>query len=94
MDGLKYITDKKTKQHICSYIRYRYNVNLYPHQICVFRNESSWDYDYANNYIVRKCKDCDVGYFPVTILLKEVDNWGIILSRKEKIKKIKNIGSF
>jgi hypothetical protein len=87
-----YVTDKKVKQWITSYLRYKYDVNIEPNRIYVFKNDYSWDMN-RNEYVIRKYQSCVSNPFPESIPSKEVDDWGMILSRKEKIEKIRDNGS-
>lgn len=86
-----YIIDKKIKQYVCSYIRHRYGVSLIPNRIYVFK------YNYLGIiypiYTITKYKDYITDSFPDNIDANEVDKWGIVLSRKEKINKIRKNGS-
>jgi hypothetical protein len=87
-----YVTDKKVKQWITSYLRYKYDVSIEPNRIYVFKNDYNWDIS-RNEYVIHKYKSYVSNPFPERIPSKEVDDWGMILSRKEKIEKIRNNGS-
>ena len=87
-----YIIDKKTKQCVTSYIRYKYGANLEINRIYVFKYDYEWDVN-KNEYVINKYKGYESNSFPERIPAKEIDIWGIILSRKEKIDKIRNNGS-
>ena len=87
-----YITDKETKQCICSYIRHRYGAGIELNRIYVFRYDYDWNRG-KDEYLIHKYKGSDIQSFPESIPVKEVDMWGIILSRKEKINKIRENGS-
>ena len=84
-----YITDKRLKQGLCSYLKYVYGLDVNPTRIYVFK------YDYLGLtspvYSITKYKGYLVGgIIPDTVSADEVDKWGVILSRKDKIKKIRN----
>ena len=87
-----YITDKKTKQCVASYIRHRYGAGVESNRIYVFKYNYDWDVS-RSEYSVTKYKDYICNPFPERIPAKEIDNWGMILSRKEKIEKIRKNGS-
>jgi hypothetical protein len=87
-----YITDKRFKQGLCSYIKYVYGIEVEPNRIYVFK------YDYLGLkspvYSITKYEGYHLsGLIQNTFSAVEVDKWGVILSRKEKIEKIKNNGS-
>ena len=87
-----YITDKKIKQCICSYIRHKYGVDVNPQRIYVFKNEYNWG-DFRCEYTISKYKGYNIEQIPEIIPSKEIDQWGMILSRKEKIEKIQKNGN-
>lgn len=84
-----YITDKKIKQNVASYIRHRYGVSIESNRIYVFKYDYEWDIN-RNEYSISKYKECVCDPFPDRIPAKEIDRWGIILSRKDKINKIRS----
>ena len=87
-----YITDKKTKQCICSYIRHRYGVNIESNRVYIFFTHYP-AFDWEDHYSIRNYPGYNVGLYPENIISKEIDRWGIILSRKDKINKIRENGS-
>lgn len=84
-----YITDKRFKQGLCSYIKYTYGVEVEPNRIYVFKYDYSWDTT-RSEYAITQYKECVGDPFPSRIPANEVDKWGMILSRKDKINKIKS----
>jgi len=89
-----YIIDKKIKQGISHYIKYKYGVEFDYNRIYVF------NYDYStyvkgreDEFIVKRYK----GYFPEnyeivpeTIIGDDILKFGMLLARKDKIEKIKS----
>lgn len=88
-----YITDKKTKQCVTSYIRHKYGASLEINRIYVFKYNYTPFKVSQNVYTVTKYKEYESSPFPEQIPAEEVDKWGIILLRKEKIEKLRNNGS-
>jgi hypothetical protein len=90
-----YIIDKKTKQGIVHYIKYKYGVEFETNRIYVFYDDYTSFYDMSGRIIfyVRRYK----GYFPENyekvpeeINAKDVLEIGMLLERKDKINKIKS----
>ena len=84
-----YITDKRFKQGLCSYIKHIYGVEVEPNRIYVFK------YDYLGLkspvYSITKYEGYHTSSrIPDTFSSDEVDKWGVILSRKDKINKIRD----
>ena len=87
-----YVTDKKTKQYVASYIRHRYGVDIESNRIYIFKYDYGWDIN-RSEYTITKYKGYVSSSFPDRIPMKEINRWGVILSRKEKIQKIRINGS-
>lgn len=87
-----YVTDNKTKLYLCSYIRHRYGVDVNHQRIYVFKDEYKGAVINRSEYTIRNYKGYYPGNVPDIIPSEEVDKWGVILSRKEKIEKIKGNG--
>jgi hypothetical protein len=88
-----YITDLKTKQQVVSYIRHKYGANIVTNRIYVFRYDYHWHPSTPNEYTVQAYKGYECSPFPERIPVVEVEKWGIILSRKDKIEKIRKNGN-
>jgi hypothetical protein len=68
-------------------------VDVNPQRIYVFRNLYVGAVVNRDEYSINNYKGYYPGNVPDIISAEEVDKWGVILSRKEKIEKIKESGS-
>ena len=84
-----YITDRKTKQCVASYIKHTYDVNLELNRIYVFKFDYYYTDQPCNEYTIRKYNGYISRPFPEAISGVEIDKWGMVLSRKDKIEKIR-----
>lgn len=87
-----YITDKKIKQCLISFIRHRYGISVEINRVYVFRYEN-YNGVGRDIYSVSKYPGYVCEPIPYNIPADEVDRWGMILSRKEKIEKIRENGN-
>lgn len=87
-----YITDKKHRQIIISYIKFKHKLDLDMNRLYIFR------YEYLDNifpsyYTISAYKGYITEWYPHNLDANEVDMWGELILRKEKIDKIRNNGS-